>query len=162
MLFSQVEALLGEAGIALADVSAFLVCRGPGHATGLRLCKMLVDGANAIGSSRPVLSYDCLELAVRILRKRKREDFTVAIAASRRLMAVQSSNVQSFSKFVPLSSPPPGETIFFLHSPVPCPTGGIPLSLEWDEMLPLLLEKPMAPEESFSPVIPPAQFFSGG
>jgi hypothetical protein len=158
-----VEALLDGAGLALADVSTFLVCRGPGHLTGLRLCKMLVDGANAIGPGRPAISYDCLELAAQILQGRGRGDSSVAIAVSKRLVAVRSAKTSNALRFVPTATAPSDGAVFFLPALPPVPAGGIPFAPEPEEALPFFRKKLREgfSEESFSPVTPPAQPFVG-
>ncbi|MDR3117010.1 MAG: hypothetical protein LBT98_00305 [Puniceicoccales bacterium] len=163
-LFAEVEALLASAGLIFADVSAFLLCRGPGQAMGLRLCRMLVDCANAIGPERPVLAYDCLELGERVLLDRCLGDFTVAVAVTGRSMALRDSQMPDRPvRFVPLAPAAAGGPIFFLPSPVPTPAGGIPFSPGPEEIFPFFANKlRQGPEDGdTSLLLPPPQFSKG-
>jgi hypothetical protein len=87
-LFATVESLLQTGGIALADVTAFLLCTGPGGLMGLRLCRMLVDGTIALEGPRPLIPFDCLSLASRILMERGERNFSVAVSVGRLRRAV--------------------------------------------------------------------------
>ena len=58
-LLPALQALLAEAGVALAAVEAFAFGRGPGAFTGLRTACSVTQGL-ALGTGRPVLSLDTL------------------------------------------------------------------------------------------------------
>jgi tRNA threonylcarbamoyladenosine biosynthesis protein TsaB len=61
-LWTDIEALLAETGIALPEVEAFAVCLGPGGFTGLRVGIAAVEGL-ALASRRPAIGVTSLEAA---------------------------------------------------------------------------------------------------
>lgn len=61
-LWTDIQTLLAETGVALAEVEAFAVCLGPGGFTGLRVGIAAVEGL-ALASSRPAIGVTSLEAA---------------------------------------------------------------------------------------------------
>ena len=61
-LWSEVQALLGELGLTIADVDVFAVCVGPGGFTGLRVGMAAAKGF-AVARNKPLVGVTSLEAA---------------------------------------------------------------------------------------------------
>ncbi|MDR2030640.1 MAG: hypothetical protein LBP65_04255 [Puniceicoccales bacterium] len=162
-LFAGVEAVLEQASCRFDAVAGFLVCRGPGNRTGLRLCKMLVDGTNAILPSRPVISYDALDLACDVLSRKggPQQRFSVAVAVAKRRIALRQAGNEThiWTDSTAGQSMAHGPT-FFLPSPFPLPPWGQPFEADGEErnfFWQKILREGMA-QKSFHPTIAPVEF----
>ena len=80
-LLPQAQALLGAAGLTLADVDAIAFGRGPGAFTGLRTACAVAQGL-AFGAGKPVLALDSLMLVAedaRLQAQAEGQDLPAAI-----------------------------------------------------------------------------------
>ncbi len=82
-LLPRIQALLREAGLALADLDAIAFGRGPGAFTGLRTACSVAQGL-ALGAARPVLAIDSLLLVAESVRAGAVE-FDVDVAMDARM-----------------------------------------------------------------------------
>ncbi len=70
-IFTGVDAVLGQAGLRVADLGAAVFCEGPGSILGIRTAAVaLRTWAAAEGRALPVFAYRSLELVAHDLRRR--------------------------------------------------------------------------------------------
>lgn len=82
-LLPRLQALMHQAGLALADLDALAYGAGPGAFTGLRTACAVVQGL-AYGLNKPVLALDSLQLVAEDARA-GRDDFDVEVAMDARM-----------------------------------------------------------------------------
>ena len=68
-LFECVDAVLREAGLRIADVSAFVFCEGPGSVLGIRTAAVALRAWRAIHSNAATYSYQSLDLVARAVNR---------------------------------------------------------------------------------------------
>lgn len=84
-LFQMVGELFRRERVSWAQLDAVLVCAGPGNLMGLRVAKMLLDVARALGFTAPAYSFCGLEWTARwILRSDGPATFHLLAPISRR------------------------------------------------------------------------------
>ena len=146
-LLPMIEEVLGEAGIAIADVDALVFGRGPGAFTGVRIATGMVQGL-AFATGKPVIGISNLAaLAQRAWREQGAEQVCAAIDARMDevywgcyqlqggVMVLVGEERVCAPQQVSLSAP--------LDSPVGAGTGwqyaerlAVPVSDSWPQMLP--------------------------
>lgn len=68
-LFECVDALLGEAGLRIADVGAFIFCEGPGSVLGIRTAAVALRAWRAVHTGAATYSYQSLDLVARAVNR---------------------------------------------------------------------------------------------
>lgn len=66
-LFASVDTVLADAGLRVADVSAFVFCEGPGSVLGIRTAAVALRAWRVINPSATVYAYQSLNLIARSL-----------------------------------------------------------------------------------------------
>lgn len=88
-IFTGTEALLGEAGLKLADIGAFVFCEGPGSMLGTRTVAMALRTWQLL-RPRPAFAYQSLAVAGRFAWTQAPRSFAVIADARRDTWHVQA------------------------------------------------------------------------
>jgi tRNA threonylcarbamoyladenosine biosynthesis protein TsaB len=68
-LFECVDALLGEVGLRISDVGAFVFCEGPGSVLGIRTAAVALRAWRAVHANAATYSYQSLDLVARSVNR---------------------------------------------------------------------------------------------